>query len=137
MRKHTIFALSASLLLAACASTVGLRNGSEKLALYTSHAGPAVRDIHYTTPLGWEKVDDQHLLLTMRPTEVYLLRISGPCLDWGGASPTIQTTTHVNRLSAGFDRISTPGSPAQCRVEEIRPVDVAAVRAEQRQMASD
>ncbi len=135
MRKYAIFALLASFLLAACASTMGPRSGSEKLALYTGHAGAPVRDIRYTTPLGWDKVDDQHLLLTMRPTEVYLLRISGPCLDWS-ASPTIQISTQVNRLSAGFDRISTPDSPAQCRIEEIRPVDIAAVRAEQERMSS-
>jgi hypothetical protein len=95
-----------------------------------------VRDIRYYSPIGWDKVDDQHLLLTMRPTEVWLIRVSGPCLDWGGASPTIMVSTQTGRLSAKFDRISTPQTPVSCRVEEIRPVDVAAVRASQRAMAA-
>lgn len=135
MRSLVFLAVAASLLVGGCASTRGLGYGSENLALYSAHAGAPVRDIRYTNPMGWDKVDDQHLLLTMRPTEAYLLRVSGPCLDWGGANPMIQISTQVNRLSAGFDRISTPESPVSCRIEEIRPVDVAALRASKRAMA--
>ncbi|HJX86803.1 MAG TPA: DUF6491 family protein [Gemmatimonadales bacterium] len=135
MRSLPFAILFASLSLAACAST-GRMSESDKLALYSSHAGAPVRDIRYYSPIGWDKVDDQHLLLTMRPTEVWLIRVSGPCLDWGGASPTIQVSTQSGRLSAKFDRISTPQTPVSCRVEEIRPVDVAAVRASQRAMAA-
>ncbi|MFC7301235.1 DUF6491 family protein [Cognatiluteimonas weifangensis] len=125
------FAIVLLLSLAACAST-GRMSEADKLALYSSHAGAPVRDIRYSNPVGWDKVDDQHLLLTMRPSEVWLLRISGPCLDWGGASPTILISAQTGRLSAGFDRIRTAESPASCRIEEIRRVDIAAVRAAQR-----
>ena len=138
MRSLPFAILFASLSLAACAST-GRMSESDKLALYSSHAGAPVRDIRYYTPIGWDKIDGQHLLLTMRPTEVWLLRLSGPCLDWGGSSPTILLNRLTDsRLSVNFDRISTPGvaSPVSCRIEEIRPVDVAAVRASQRAMAA-
>ena len=132
------FALAALLLsLAACAST-GHMSDSDKLALYSSHAGAPVRDIRYNTPIGWDKIDDQHLLLTIRPTEAWLLRISGPCMDWAGATPTIVISPVAGgRLSAKFDRIHTPESPVSCRIEEIRPVDVAAVRASQQAMAAN
>ena len=134
MRNVMILAALASLALSACAST--RMSDGERLALYSAHAGVPVRNIRYTSPIGWDKVDDQHLLLTMRPTEAYLLKVSGPCLDWGGASPTIQISAQVNQLSAGFDRIKTPESPVSCRIEEIRPIDIAAVRASQREMVS-
>ena len=133
MRK-TFIALVAASVLAGCATT-GLSE-SERLALYSAHAGAPVNDIRYSNPIGWDKVDGEHLLLTMRPSEVWLLRISGPCLDWSGASPTIIIDNNMNRLTAKFDRISVPGSPASCRIEEIRPVDVAAVREERDAMAA-
>lgn len=118
--------LMASAALAACASN--RMSDDARLALYSAHAGAPVKDIRYNNPIGWEKIDDDHLLLTMRPSEAYLLRISGPCLDWAGGTPTIIVSNNLNRLSAKFDRISVPGNPASCRIEEIRPVDVAAVR---------
>ena len=137
MRSLPFAVLFASLTLAACAST-GRMSDSDKLALYSSHAGAPVRDIRYNTPLGWDRIDDQHLLLTMRPTQVWLLRVSGPCLDWGSASPTILISpVSSGLLSAKFDRISTPQTPVSCRIEEIRPVDVAAVRASQQAMAAN
>ena len=137
MRSLPFAVLFASLALAACAST-GRMSDSDKLALYSSHAGAPVRDIRYNTPIGWDKIDDQHLLLTTRPTEAWLLRISGPCMDWAGASPTIVISPVTGgRLSAKFDRIHTAESPVSCRIEEIRPVDVAAVRASREAMAAN
>jgi hypothetical protein len=137
MRSLPFAILFASLSLAACAST-GRMSESDKLALYSSHAGAPVSDIPYVTPRGWDKIDGQHLLLTIRPTEVWLLRLSGPCLDWSGPSPTILLRRLVEgRLSFRSDRISTPDSMVTCRIDEIRPVDVAAVRASREAMAAN
>jgi hypothetical protein len=137
MRSLRFTLLFASLSLAACAST-GRMSDSEKLAFYSSHAGAPVRDIRYVTPMGWDKIDGQHLLLTIRPTEVWLLRLSGPCLDWSGPSPTILLRRLIEgRLSFRSDRISTPDSMVTCRIDEIRPVDVAAVRASREAMAAN
>jgi|SRR5690606_35437674 len=116
----------AALVLAGCATT--RMSDAEKLAFYEAHAGEPVKDIRYRDPIGWDKVDDEHLLLTMRPDEVWLIEVSGPCLDYGSASPTIVIDASFNRLSVGFDRIKVPGNPISCRIEEIRPVDMAAVR---------
>jgi len=136
MRSLPLITLLASMSLAACASMGGMSD-TQKLALYSSHAGAPVRDIRYSSLLSWDKVDGDHLLLTLRPTEVWLLRLSGPCLDWSGASPSILVSPMTQgRLSVRFDRITTPQSPVTCRIEEIRPVDIAAVRESQRQMAA-
>ena len=132
---HRLIPMLAVLALAACATT--RMSDSERLALYQAHAGEPVKDIRYINPIGWEKIDDDHLLLNMRPTESYLLRVAGPCLEWAGGSPTIIVSNNLNRLSAKFDRISVPGNPASCRIEEIRPVDVAAVRDAREAMAAN
>lgn len=134
MRTAIVLAALTSLLPAACASTPPLPE-SDRLALYQAHAAAPVKDIRYTTPIGWEKVDRQHLLLTMRPNEAYLIEVSGPCMDWGGSSPTIRVNPTVGHLSAKLDTISTQESPVPCRIEEIRPVDTAAVHAAREAMS--
>ena len=129
----TLVPLLATLVLAGCATT--RMSETEKLAFYEGHAGEPVKDIRYRNPIGWDKIDDQHLLLNMKPNEAWLIEVSGPCLDYGSASPTIIIDASFNRLSVGFDRIKVPGNPISCRVEEIRPVDVAAVREARKAMA--
>jgi len=136
MHKLAVFLLAGTL--GACATTDNLSE-QQKLALYSSHAGAPVQKIRYRTPINWEKVDDSHLVLQLRPTESWLLSLSGPCLDWASAVPTIVIDNRDQQLTAGFDTItfgsaSTPGAPMSCRIEEIRPVDLDAVRAERRAM---
>jgi hypothetical protein len=127
MRVLPLAILLASASLVACATA--RMSEPEKLALYSSHAGAPVKHIRYTPPIGWDKVDGNHLLLTLRPTEAWLLRLPPACLDWI-AGPTVSISNHAGFISAGFDRVigSTPTTPMSCRIEEIRPVDVVAVR---------
>ena len=126
MPSRLLLAASIATLLAACATT---RMGdAEKLALYQSNAAAPVKTIRYTDPISWEKVDDDHLLLTLRPREVYLMTVDGPCLDWAGALPAIGISAQAGFVSAGFDRIQVPDVPGGCRIREIRPVDIVAVR---------
>ena len=113
--------------LAACA-TAGPR-GADRLAIYQAHAGEPVRQIRYFSAMGWDRVDDDHIVLSMRPRESWLLKISGPCLDWASGSPVIRLSSQGGWVSSKFDRIHAGDSPMSCRIEEIRPVDVAAVRA--------
>ena len=120
-----------------CACATNRMSEVEKLSLYRSHAGEPLRSIRYTDPISWEKVDDQHLLLTLRPREAYLLGIDGPCLDWGGASPAIGISSQAGVVSARFDRISVPDVPGGCRIREIRRVDIGAVREARQQRDAD
>ena len=119
--------LSGSLLLAGCMT--GGPTRAESLAAYQAHAGEPVDKIHYFSPIGWDKVDDEHITVTMRPSEQYLMRLSGPCLDFAGAAPVIAISSQAGWVSAKFDRVTMAGSPLSCRIEEIRPVDVRAMRA--------
>lgn len=118
--------LAGTLLVAGCASSGPTRG--EQLATYLAHAGAPVRQIRYHNPLGWEEVDDQHILVTMRPKEVWLMRLSGPCLDYDAGSPLLVISSQAGVVSSGFDRVSSGGSPVSCRIEEIRKVDMMAIR---------
>ena len=123
------FALLPAMLLAGCMT--GGPTRAERLAAYQAHAAAPVKQIRYYSPIGWEEVDDDHILLTMRPREAYLMRLSGPCLDFDGGSPVLAVSSTAGYVASGFDRVSLGGSNISCRIEEIRPVDVAAMRAAQ------
>jgi hypothetical protein len=114
-------------LLAGCMS--GGRTRAETLAVYQAHAGEPVRQIRYYSPIGWEEIDDEHILLTMRPRESYLMRLSGPCLDYDAGSPVLVVSSTAGYVASGFDRVSLGQSHLSCRIEEIRPLDVQAMRA--------
>ena len=124
--KTLLLSAVAVAVLAGCAST--RMPEADRLALYQAHAGQPVKQIRYYSAMGWDRIDDEHVVLDMRPNESWLLTVSGPCLDWGGASPILRLSSTGPYVMAKFDRILTEGSPVSCRIEEIRPVDVNAVR---------
>ena len=119
--------LLAAIALSACATN--RPSDADRLALYQAHAGEPVKQVRFYNAMGWDRIDDEHGLLSMRPSETWLLTVSGPCLDWGSASPTLRLSSTGPYVMAKFDRILTEGSPVSCRIEEIRPVDAKAVRA--------
>jgi len=110
----------------ACATT--RMSEPDRLALYQAHAGEPVKTIRYRDPIGWERVDDKHLVLNMRPNEAWLLTVPGPCLDWGSATPVVSVSHQAGVVSAGLDRISVPGVPGPCRITEIRRLDLPALK---------
>jgi hypothetical protein len=122
-----ILPLLAFLSLAACATTGP--SDSERLALYMAHAGEPVNQIRYITPMGWERIDGEHVALNMRPKETWMLTLSGNCLDWGTGSPFLAVNSQTGWLISKFDSIKLAGSQVNCRIDEIRPVDIQAMRA--------
>lgn len=125
--KALIIPMLAVLGLGACASN--RPSDADRLAMYQAHAGAPVKQIRFYNAMGWDRIDDEHVLLSMRPRETWLMKVSGPCLDWGSASPVLRLSSTGPYVMAKLDRILTDGSPVSCRIEEIRPVDVQAVRA--------
>ncbi len=121
-------AVTAALVLAGCAT--GRLSDTERLALYQQHAGAPVNQIRYLDPMGWDRIDDQHVVLQMRPNESWLLRLSGPCLQWGTGSPFIGLSSFSGMTLSRFDKVIAPGSPQiSCLIQEIRPLDVKALKA--------
>lgn len=115
-------------LVTGCAST--RLSDAERLALYEAHAGAPVNQIRYLDPIGWDRIDDEHVVLQMRPNESWLLRLSGPCLQWTTGSPFIGLSTFSGMTLSRFDKVVAPGSSQlSCLIQEIRPLDVKALRA--------
>ena len=123
--KALVVSALAALSLSACA-TYNLTDG-ERLALYEAHAGAPVQRINYLSPIGWVRVDDQHVALDMRPGERWLLTLSGPCLQWNrGNALRLAPTGGV--VLAKNDLVEVAGSQISCRIDEIRPIDLPAFR---------
>ena len=118
------------LALAACASQAP-RNESPRLALYRAHAGAPVASFRYFGRMdGWESFGERTLAVWTHPNEAYLLDLDTPCdgLDFAIA---IGLTSHTGSVSARFDDVIVhePGPHVPCRIQTIRPLDVAAIRA--------
>lgn len=122
-----VFPMLAVLGLAACATN--RVSDVDRLAVYMAHSGAPVNQVRYYNAMGWDRIDGEHVLLEMRPRETWLLKLSGPCLDWGSGSPVLSLSSPTGWVLAKFDRVHIQGSPVTCRIEEIRPVDIKAVRA--------
>ena len=122
--------LFGSTLLGGCMTTHGMTD-AERLEAFQAHAGEPVKKVRYYNPIAWDDIDGSHLVITMRPNEQYLMRLSGSCLDWGSGPPLISISSMTGYVTAGLDRLKVAGSQLVCRIEEIRPVDVGAMRADQ------
>src|SRR3546814_16734433 len=74
---------------------------------------------------------DTAVAVWTRPSEAWLLELSGPCPDIEYA-PMIGVTSQFNRVSAKFDKVIAQGGGATmrfpCRIETIRPPDVKAIK---------
>ncbi|PZQ20369.1 MAG: hypothetical protein DI562_21835 [Stenotrophomonas acidaminiphila] len=131
-------ALLAAAALSGCA-TDGKQTDAEKLAFYRDHAGEPVKDFQYFGRLnGWTPLGDGALAVWTRPSEGYLLELTGPCQDLDYAM-AISVTQFGNRVSARFDDVVPLGAGTSsikipCRIETIRPLDVKALRASEKEM---
>jgi hypothetical protein len=131
------------ILLAATAAsgcaTDGKQTDAEKLAFYRDHAGEPVKDFRYFGRLnGWTPLGDGALAVWTKPSEGYLLELTGPCQDLDYAM-SISVTQFGNRVTARFDDVVPLGAGTSsikipCRIETIRPLDVKALRASEKEL---
>jgi len=111
---------------------------SERLALYEANAGAPVSSAPYFGSLnGWTPLGDGAIALWTRPSQAYLVRFVGTCPDIEFAN-AIRVTSQGGRVYARFDDVvPIDGSPLQsipCRIGELRPLDIKAIRATERGM---
>jgi len=135
-----ILALSACLaLLSGCATDAAQRD-AERLALYRNHAGEAVDSIQYFGHYnGWTPLGDGAFALWTRPSQAFLVELYAPCNELDFAD-TIGFRDLGGRLSARFDRVyvSSHGLiPISCTIKEIRPLDVKALRVEEKRLREE
>lgn len=122
-----------------CATDAGLRD-EQRLALYRQHAGEPVDSFRYFGRIsGWTPLGDRALALWTRPSQVYLLELSGLCSDLQFAN-AITVTHQSGSVHARFDDVLVLGPNSMripCRIQRILPVDAAAVRQAERGMRED
>lgn len=117
-----------------CASAT---TDAEKLALYRAHAQAPVDRFRYLGRIdGWTPLGDSALAIWTRPGEAYLLEVDGPCNDLEFAH-AIGVTSSTGSVHARFDKVIPRSGrsgipPIPCPIREIRPLDVKALKAAER-----
>ncbi|MEF3082866.1 DUF6491 family protein [Luteimonas sp. SMYT11W] len=129
---------AATSVLGACASTSNMTD-AEKYALNDAHAGARVDHFRYLGSInGWTPLGDAALIVWTRPSEAWLLDLSGTCQDLR-STPAIGLTSSMGRVNARFDKVlvrSRGSISMPCHIRQIRPLDVKAVRAAEKQNAA-
>lgn len=123
------------LALGACATNL---SPAERQSLYVSHAGAPVNDFRYINSVSWTPLGDEALAVWTKPNEAWLLDLFGPCQDLDTA-PAISISNMMGRVSARFDKVyvvggGAPGFRMPCQIQQIRPLDVKALKAAEKQL---
>lgn len=119
-------------LLAACATRPGGRE-TVALARYEAAAGEPVPSFRFLRLDGYTVLGSDRVVIWTRPREAFLLAVDAPCseLPWVSA---IGLTSSLGGVYARFDAVLA--GRQRCRIREIRPVDVAALREAERKARS-
>ena len=133
--RNALAALLLAASLGACASQPA-RDDTAKLALYRAHAGAPVRSFHFFGSLdSWTPLGDRAVAVWTRPSQAWLLDLDGACsgLDF---APAIGLTSSSGTVSARFDKVlvhDNVGINLPCVIATIRPLDVPALKAAERE----
>ena len=133
--RHALVALLLTASVGACASQPA-RDDSAQLALYRAHAGAPVRSFHFFGSIdSWTPLGDRAVAVWTRPSQAWLLDLDGTCsgLDF---APAIGLTSSSGTVSARFDRVlvrDKVGINFPCVIATIRPLDVPALKAAERE----
>ena len=125
-------------LLAGCATDPSRRDADD-LALYRTHAGEPVDGFTYLGRFdSWTALGSEALVVWTTPSRAWLLDVYGPCSELSFAT-AVKLSSSTGRVNARFDHVTPLGSgmhQVPCRIREIRPVDVKALREARRQRKS-
>ncbi|WP_458070335.1 DUF6491 family protein [Rhodanobacter sp. BL-MT-08] len=126
-------------LLAACSSVPYAKRNSDRLAAYTAAAGAPVKSFRFFTPLySWEPLSDTQLVVYTKPKEAYLLDLEA-CVNLQ-VTNGIGLTSNLGQVQVRFDRVITRSPRIPCVISQIRPIDMAhlkAVQQAQRKIEAD
>jgi hypothetical protein len=105
----------------------------ERLELARNHAGESVRTVRFLRPIhSYEVIDNHAVLIWQTPTRAWLvdLQQGATCRDLDKSIAVgIDTMSDTINTSNGY---IVGDFNLRCKITDIRKVDVAAMRAEQR-----
>jgi hypothetical protein len=138
--KIPLFAASLLFAFSACASDPKMRE-ADRLELYRANAGASVDNFQYFGRLdGWTPLGETALAIWTRPSEAYLLELTGTCHDLDFAQ-AITVTNQFGKVYRRFDKVIVLGRGANqipCWIRDIRPINVKALKqAEKDKRAAD
>ena len=111
----------------ACSSMGPTRVESEQV--YLRHAGEPVEKVRYRGSIrGWQPIGTDAVMLSFARNQYYLLDLTAGCHLEARNSENLRLKTVISRQISRFDRVQFRS--ASCRIEQIRPVDYEAARAE-------
>ena len=121
------------LALTACASMGPGERMSQRLALYQDAASEPVKSFHFWQMHRWEPLGREHLAVWTRLDTAYLIEVQAPCsgLDF---TQTVGLSSTQNRVFSKFDDVRFENQ--RCRIAEIRPVDVAALKQAEKELSA-
>lgn len=116
----------AGLALAGCASVGPTERMSQRLDLYQDVAQAPVKSFHFWQMYRWEPLGREHLAVWTRLDTAFLIEVQKPCsgLDF---AHVVGLSSTQNRVYSRFDDVRFDDQ--RCRIAQIRPVDVAALKA--------
>lgn len=135
--KRILLILSLMMSLTACSTT--RMSDAERLALFRAHAGEPVNSFRLFGSLnGWQPLGNTALVVWPAPNRAYLLQLMGLCSNLPFAH-SISLSNQMGTVSARFDSVVPRGGGPNtgnmpCRIQEIRPIDVPALRETKREM---
>lgn len=116
--------------LAACSNMPYTKRTNDRLAAYTAAAGAPVKSFRFFSPLySWEPLSDTQLVVYTKPREAYLLDLQA-CQNLQ-VTNGIGLTSNLNQVEVRFDRVITGRPRIPCVISQIRPVDIAHLKAVQ------
>ncbi len=119
--------LALGLLLAGCsASNTRAERDAQRLDDLRSVAGEPVRDFRYTRLQGWNTFGDTSVLVETSQRQGWLLSVDESCIDLPFAH-AIGLSSGPGNIVSTFDYVTVGRD--RCRILEIRPVDLRALRA--------
>ncbi|MBE1159268.1 DUF6491 family protein [Dyella acidiphila] len=92
---------------------------------YNAAAGDQVQHFHLVLHdiYSWERLSDTQVVVYTQPTRAYLLDV-WPCSSLNYTN-SIGLTSSANQVAVGADKVIVSHSHLACKIEEIRPVDLA------------
>lgn len=137
MKYSAWWILSVAALGTACAGVPRDDGDVSSLDRHLAYAGEPVDRVYVPQRIrGWSPVDREHLVVRTETDKAYLLAVEPGCIGLQNTR-SIGLTSQFGRtdITSGFDEIRLEDD--RCRIVEIRPLDYARMREEQRNDAGE
>jgi hypothetical protein len=118
---------------AGCATTGAAQKSAmnPRLERYRPYIGAPIERIVSFKLDSWESISSTQVILWTGINEAYLVSVRAPCLDLDTAEKIAVTSTASSITR--FEKLIVGRDGRQCWINEIRPIDVARMKADRKE----